>query len=188
MTERRWAVVTALALATVSMVVSQGCATAGGSQRDGMSNRAKTLLLMGGAGLAAGVAGAALAPQSERAGMHALLWGGIAAAGSGGAGLFLFDEEKRRIEAETRAAKFERDLKAFTDEMEPQMIQSQAFGLEKPLPPRLRGLLTPGQWSLYKVDRWSPAGDSELVHQDMILRFNQPQLNPSGRLSERIDQ
>jgi hypothetical protein len=175
MNGRGWAVAATLALAVACMIVSQGCATLG--------NRTKTLLLMGGAGVAAGVAGAALAPAGEHAGMHGLLWGGVAAAGAGGAGLFLFDEEKRRVEAETRAAKLERELKAFSDEVDPEMVASQVIGLEKPLPPRLRGLITPGQWSLYKVDRWSPAGDSELVHQDMILRFNQPQLNPSGRLS-----
>jgi hypothetical protein len=157
----------------VGLLAVSGCST--------MSNRTKTLLLMGGAGLAAGTAGAVLAPPGERPALHGVLWGGAAAAGAGAAGLFLFDEQARREAAELRAAKLEKELTGFGDDVPPELLATNRLGVEKPLPAKFRHLVTPGQWSLYKVDRWVSSTDSELVHQDMIFRFNQPQLNPSGK-------
>lgn len=159
--------------AILIIAASSGCAT--------MSNRTKTLLLMGGAGIVAGTAGALLAPAGERPGLHAVLWGGAAAAGAGATGLFLFDEEAKRRDAEVRVAKLEKELGSFGEESAPELLATNRLGVEKPLPAKFRHLVTPGQWSLYKVDRWLSSNDSELVHQDIIFRFNQPQLNPSGK-------
>ncbi len=161
------------AMVLIALVAASGCAT--------MSNRTKTLLLMGGAGLAAGTAGAMLAPQGERPALHGILWGGAAAAATGAAGLFVFDEQARREAAEVRIAKLEKELGSFGEETAPELLATNRLGVEKPLPAKFRHLVTPGQWSLYKVDRWLSSNDSELVHQDMIFRFNQPQLNPSGK-------
>ena len=167
--------VTALML-TVSVILTlaaNGCAT--------LSNRSKTLLLMGGAAVAAGTIGAMLAPLDENQGAHALLWGGSASAIAGVIGLFAFDEEEARRAAEDRSAHLQKELASCAAESTPELMATHPVGLEKPLPSQFRNLITPGQWSLYKVDRWTSASDSELVHQDLIFRFSQPQLNPSSK-------
>ena len=150
-----------------------GCAT--------FSNRSKTLLLMGGAGAIAASFGAAIAPEGENRGAHAFLWGGGAAALAGAIGLFAFDEEAKSKEAAARAERLQKDLAACTQESAPEILATNQVGMEKPLPSKFRNLITPGQWSLYKVDRWVSSTESELVHQDLVFRFSQPQLNPSAK-------
>jgi hypothetical protein len=154
-------------------IIASGCAS--------MPNRTKTLLLMSGAGAAAGTLGAALTPEGESPIAHSVLWGSVAATTAGVAGLFLFDEEARRREAEAKTARLERELTAFKNDMEPELLATNRLGLSKPLPEKFRHLVTPGQWSLFKVDRWTANSDNELVHQDLIFRFHQPQLNPNGK-------
>jgi hypothetical protein len=151
-----------------------GCAT--------LSNRQKALITMGVAGTTAGVIGVALAPEGENPVAHGVLWGGGTAAVVGALSLFVFDEEARRKQAETQVTKLERELLAFREQTEPELIASSQIGLSKPLPEKFKKLITPGQWSLYQVDRWVSTSDSELVHQDHIFRFSQPQLNPAGAM------
>lgn len=162
-----------LGIVAAATTQATGCAT--------LSNRTKTLLFMGGAALAAGAVGAALAPSDENAGAHAVLWGGAAGAVAGAIGLFAFDEEGRARAADERALRAERELRACGEESEPVPIAGSAVGLEKPLPGRFRSLITPGQWSLYRLDRWVSSGESELVHEDLLFRFSQPQLNPNAK-------
>jgi hypothetical protein len=146
-----------------------------------MSNRSKTLLLMAGSAAVAGGIGAMLAPSTESEIAHGALWGGLAAAGSGAVGLFVFNEESKRRQAEARAAQLERELADFRNESDPELLGVNQLGLSKPLPEKYRNLVTPGQWSLYKVDRWTSSAENELVHQDMLFRFHQPQINPNAK-------
>jgi hypothetical protein len=148
------------------------------------SNRAKTLVFMGSAGAVMGTVGAALTPPSESPVAHGALWGAVAATVAGAAGLFIFDEEARRREAEGRIVKLEKELAAFREASEPVLLGTNRLGVSKPLPDKFKNLVTPGEWSLYRVDRWSLSGESELVHQDMIFRFQQPQLNPGAHPEE----
>lgn len=146
-----------------------------------MSNRSKTLTLMTVSAVTAGTIGAVLAPSDERKLAHAALWGGLSAASTGALGLFIFDEDAKRHEAETKAMKLEKELAAMNAEIAPELIATNRLGLSKPLPEKFKNLITPGEWSLYHVDRWGRAGESELVHQDLLFRFHQPQLNPLGK-------
>ncbi|MEK6706671.1 MAG: hypothetical protein AABZ06_12875 [Bdellovibrionota bacterium] len=165
-----------IVIAAVILIFASGCAT--------LSNRNKTLMAMGLTGAAAGTVGAILAADGENKLAHGALWGGVGAATTAALSLFIFDEEAKRKEAELKATKFEKELAAFRDDNTPELVGSNRIGLEKPLPGRFQHLITPGQWSLYKVDRWVTFGESELVHQDFIFRFSQPQLNPSAKLKE----
>ncbi|MGK5087908.1 hypothetical protein WDW86_10150 [Bdellovibrionota bacterium FG-2] len=146
-----------------------------------MGNRSKTLALMTVSAVTAGTIGAVLAPSDERKFAHAALWGGLSATTTGVLGLFIFDEESKRRESEAKALKLEKDLAAINSEMAPELIATNRLGLTKPLPDKFKNLITPGEWSLYRVDRWASSGENELVHQDLIFRFHQPQLNPMGK-------
>lgn len=157
------------------LLLASGCAS--------LSNRDKILITMGVVGVAAGTAGALLiAPPEDNKLPHAGLWGGLGAATAGIASLFIFDEEAKRKEAEVKIAKLEKEIASMKEETAPELIATNHVGASKPLPEKYRSLVTPGQWSLYQVDRWVSSSDSELVHQDLIFRFHQPQLNPSGKL------
>ncbi|OFZ78437.1 MAG: hypothetical protein A2583_13795 [Bdellovibrionales bacterium RIFOXYD1_FULL_53_11] len=156
-----------------ALIVMSGCAS--------MSNRTKTITGVVIAGAGAGTLGAILAPKEENRAMHGVFWGASAAAVSGIAGLFIFDEESRRKEAELKSEKLSKELAAYREESAPELVASNRAGLNKPLPERFKHLVTPGGWSLFKVDRWVTSSESELVHQDMIFRFHQPQLNPTGK-------
>jgi len=150
-----------------------------------LSNRQKTLITMGVAGTAAGILGAQIAPAGESPLAHGALWGGGATALAAALSLYIFDEDARRREADAKAIRLEKELAAFREGQEPELVSSNLIGLTKPLPEKFKNLVTPGQWSLYKVDRWASSSDSELVHQDYIFRFSQPQLNPVGALNPK---
>ena len=168
-----WWIASVTVFTATLLIVTSGCAS--------MSNRTKTITGVVIAGTGAGALGALLAPKEENRAMHGVFWGASAAAVSGIAGLFIFDEEARRKEAELKADKITKELAAYREESAPELVATNRAGLNKPLPERFKHLVTPGAWSLYKVDRWATTSESELVHQDMIFRFHQPQLNPTGK-------
>jgi hypothetical protein len=149
-----------------------------------LRNRTKTLGLMAGAAIVGGTVGALVAPPSDKAIAHAALWGSVAAASSGAVGLFIFDEEAKRETAEAKASKLERELAEFRSASEPQLISSSDQIGSKDLPQKLKGLVTPAKWSLYKIDRWVTSGDNELIHQDLSFQLNPSQLNPNPNFNK----
>ncbi len=157
----------------ICLSMTFGCAS--------LTNRQKTLITMGFVGVASGVIGAGVAGPGENQPAHGALWGGLGAAGSGALSLFIFDEESKRVAAETKATKLEKELSAYNAETTPELLATSHLGLSKPLPEKFRHLITPGEWSLYRIDRWESSSDSELIHQDLIFRFRESQLNPSGK-------
>ncbi len=160
-------------VASIALLACTGCAS--------LSNRTKTVLLMASTGVAAGTVGAALTPPGENPLAHGALWGSVGAASMGLLGLYLFDEQALRRTAEEKNARLERELAAFREELEPELLATSQIGASsKPLPEKYRNLVRPGEWSLYRVDRWTTSGEGELVHQDLIFQFQQPRLNPSA--------
>ncbi len=140
-------------------------------------NRTKSLVTMAGAAVVGGTIGALTAPKNENAMAHTALWGGVSAASAGAISLFVFDEEAKREAAEARASRLEKELGEFRASIEPQLVGSNEVQTTKNLPDKLKHLVTPAKWSLYRVDRWTTVGDNELVHQDQVFRFEQSQLN-----------
>jgi len=173
LSKNAWCLGVGAVFMVTALLMASGCAS--------MSNRTKTITTMVIAGAGAGVMGALLAPKEDSRLPHGLLWGASAAASTGIIGLFVFDEEARRKEAELKADKITKELAAYREESAPELVATNRAGLEKPLPVRFKHLVTPGGWSLFKVDRWVTSSENELVHQDMIFRFHQPQLNPSAK-------
>lgn len=162
----------------MTTTMTTGCAT--------LTDRQKTLITMGFVGLAAGVTGALVAESSENPLAHGALWGGLGACGAGAFSLFIFDEEVKRERAkaarlEKELAAYEKELAAYNEEINPELLATNHLSLSKPLPEKFRHLIIPGEWSLYRVDRWATSSDNELTHQDFIFRFREPQLNPSGK-------
>lgn len=172
LTKIRWYITVFLIAAIFS-----GCAS--------MSNRTKTLVAMGVAGIAAGTAGAMAAPADENALAHGFLWGGGASALTGAIGMFIFDEQARSRE-------YERELKVAKDELESirwgagmneerLIYESSAGGdSEKGIPDEVKKLLSPGWIRVYQTSAWVKQGDDSLVHQDKVIRIKKPQLIPDG--------
>ena len=149
-----------------------GCAT----------NRAKTLLLMGGVGVVAAGAAYVMTPQDERPEMHALYGGAIGAAAAGVAGLFIFDEQKRSEELDRQATVMRRELEAFRDEgggsHEPRLLYETSAPFGKDIPGEYRALVRPGHWSVYRLNQWVSQGEGAMIHQDRMVKLVPPQLNP----------
>ncbi len=145
-----------------------------------MSNRTKTILAMVGTGLVAGAIGAATAPKDEQPGGHALMWGGLGAASAGVVGLFAFNEEAKREEADRKLEVLTKELSSLRDEgsSEPTLLFQTNAPLGKDPPPEYRNLITPGKWSVYRLNRWVTEGENTLIHQDRMVRMIPPVLSP----------
>jgi hypothetical protein len=118
------------------------------------TNREKILATMG-AGLATGmILGATAKPAGDSATAWMLLGGAAGAAAGAGAGLYLFDEttvtDSLRAENETLKSKLE-TLKLAND---PKLVDQGGSLLNAPLPADAKGLVRPGGWKRYKLDRW----------------------------------
>ena len=153
--------------------ILSGCAS--------VSNRNKTLLFMGGAFVGGATVGALRAPDDESLTLHGALVGGIAAATAGILGLFLFDEQGKRIEAEQHQASIQKEYDDYKKEHEPILLSEGNLGVGAPLPDEVKSLVKPGAWWLYKDDRWIQTNDLEIVHQNFIFRMQTPLLSPVSR-------
>ena len=150
-----------------------GCAT--------LSNRAKTLLLMGGVGMASASLGYALAPSDARPEMSATYFGAVGAAIAGVVGLFVFDEEKRSGELDRQNAVIKKELEAYRDEggsHEPELLYDGSAPFGKEIPTEYQGLVRPGHWSVYRLNQWVTQGEGTIIHQDRLMKLVPPQLNP----------
>lgn len=158
-----------------SLLMQTGCAT--------MSNRTKTLLLMGGVGVAAAAAGYAVAPSDTRPEMSAAYFGAVGAAVGGAAGLFIFDEQKRSEDLERENGAMRKELAAFRDEggssKEPQLLYETTAPFGKEIPAEYSGLVKPGHWSVYRLNQWINQGEGTIIHQDRLVKLVPPQLTPA---------
>lgn len=161
-------------LAVTGLVLSCGCAT----------NRAKTLLLMGGVGTLTAGAAYYLSPKDERPEMHALYGGAIGASGAAIAGLFIFDEQKRSEELERQAVVMRKELDVFRDEgsgaHEPRLLYETTAPFGKDIPSDYQSLVKPGSWSVYKLNQWVSQREGVMVHQDRMITLVPPQLTPKS--------
>lgn len=127
----------------------------------------ETLAYMGGAMVGGAVLGAAQAPKGDDKAMHGLLWGSLASAAVGAALVYTRDDNEiireREIEINTLKMKLSEN-KQLIDGGESQFLESG-------LPDGLQGLMQPGHWSLYKVDKWKKNKKGEFVHQDKVLEI-----------------
>lgn len=166
-------------LAVASLALQTGCASI-----STVSNRTKTLLLMGGVGAAAAAAGYSLAPQDTRPEMSAAYFGAVGAAVAGAAGLFIFDEQKRTEELDRENGIMRKELAAFRDEggssREPQLLYETNAPFGKEIPSEYSGLVKPGHWSVYRLNQWVNQGEGTIIHQDRLVKLVPPQLTPAN--------
>lgn len=158
------------------VLAQSGCAT--------MSNRTKTLLFMGGIGVAAASVGYVVAPQDTRPEMSAAYFGAVGAAAAGAAGLFIFDEQKRADELERQNEVMRKELSAFREEggssREPQLLYETSAPFGKEIPTEYQGLVRPGHWSVYRLNQWVQQGEGTVIHQDRLLKLVPPLLTPAA--------
>ncbi|OFZ53260.1 MAG: hypothetical protein A2428_11810 [Bdellovibrionales bacterium RIFOXYC1_FULL_54_43] len=165
--------------AALCLTLLSGCAS--------MSNRSKTLVAMGVAGIAAGTLGAMSAPAGEQPIAHAALWGGGAAAIVGVTGLFIFDEQARSREYERQLNVAKQEIDAIrwgAGANEEKLIFESSGTQDKAIPDELKKLLSPGWVRVYQTSMWVKQGDDSLVHQDKIVRIKKPQLIPNNDSNE----
>ena len=156
-----------------ALLCATGCAT--------LSNRAKTILLMVGAGSVGATVGALTAPADENKAAHGLMWGGASAAVAGASGLFLFDSEsdKEKLSAENR--RLSAELERFSKETEPIPVGSVRDGAD--MPSQVRELIHPGRWQLYQIGekgQWLKQTEHKWVHQDQLLMYLPGGISPGG--------
>jgi len=153
-----------------------GCAT--------MSNRTKTILAMAAVGVVAGTVGAMSAPADENPVGHGLLWGGLGASSTGALGLWLFDEHKRSSELERESEALKKELSVYRIEAEGgrELVGEAPAKFVKDLPDSVAGLVRPGHWKVWKLDKWINEGENRMVHQDKMIEIAPPQLNPNAGL------
>ncbi len=161
------------------LTVTPGCAT--------MSNKTKTILSMIGVGFVVGTVAANVAPQNDNPTAHGVMWGASGAVVTGIASMYLYDDEGKKKEAERKLEVAQKELSVFRNESEangsPVEVESES-GLSRDLPTEYKGLVKPGQWSVYKINNWVSQGENSLVHQDKILRIDPPQFQPSNQTTK----
>ncbi|HRK07533.1 MAG TPA: hypothetical protein PLZ57_07165 [Pseudobdellovibrionaceae bacterium] len=150
--------------AIFSLFCFTGCAT---------TNTGKTLQTMAIAG-AAGVLYGLSRPEHRE--QNAALYGGLAAASAGAAGLLIWntdsESERFRKEAQTLSEELDR-IRA------PRRILESPATFGAKIPAKYRSLVQPGSWRVSEIDQWVEDGENRLIHQGLVMELVPPSLNPS---------
>ncbi len=162
-------------LAAIALLtVSSGCAT--------WSNRTKTIVATIGTGIVVGTVASQFAPQGEQPVAHAMIWGGPSAAAAGIISLFIFDEEKRSTEFERQMGVLKKELDSLrgesTGSSQPTLLYETSAPFGEAVPNEYKKLVSPGQWSVYRLNQWVSQGENTLIHQDRMLKLIPPVLSP----------
>lgn len=148
----------------LALCLLAGCAT---------TNSGKTLQTMAIAGAAGVLYGLSRAEHREQ---NAALFGGIAAAGVGAAGLMIWNTDKEserfRLEAQTLSEELDR-IRA------PRHILESPATFGAKIPAKYRSLVQPGSWRVSEIDQWVEDGENRLIHQGLVMELVPPSLNPS---------
>lgn len=146
-------------------------------------------MLMGAMAAAGAAGGYALAPNNEKPEMHAAFGASVGAATGALIGLFAFDEERRSAEFERQAIALKKELDAIRDESvasggatEPKLLYETSAPVGREIPSEYQGLVSPGRWSVYKLNQWVTQGDGVIIHQDRMVKLIPPQLTPRSKL------
>jgi hypothetical protein len=148
----------------LALCLFTGCAT---------TNSGKTLQTMAIAGAAGVLYGLSRAEHREQ---NAALYGGLAAASAGAAGLLIWntDHESERYRKEAQIVSEELDrIRA------PRRILESPATFGAKIPPKYRSLVQPGSWRVSEIDQWIEDGENRLIHQGLIMELVPPSLNPS---------
>lgn len=135
----------------------------------------------------AGAAGVLVAQQRpENRAAYSAMYGGIAAAGAGVAGLYVHNPEGKSKQLEKENA----ELRLKVDQaFSPRLESSSPGTMGGRIPDKYRRLVSPGEWRVYAIDQWVEDGENRIVHQDKIMELIPPSLLPAqGALTKGSQQ
>lgn len=104
---------------------------------------------------------------------YSSLYGGVSAAVAAALTVYLDDPDKEveRLRSEIRM------LSGAADTFEKGQVTHQSpatFGAK--VPEKYRGLIDPGEWRVYQIDRWREDGENRLVHESAVMELSPPSL------------
>ncbi|WP_374032897.1 hypothetical protein [Bdellovibrio bacteriovorus] len=111
--------------------------------------------------------------RSEYKPTYSTMYGGVAAATAAALTVYFDDSDKEveRLKAEIRM------LSGSADAFEKAQMTHQSpatFGAK--VPEKYRGLINPGEWRVYQVDRWREDGENRMVHETSVMELIPPSL------------
>lgn len=140
------------------------------------TNKKKIIASMAG-GLIAGVAiGAAAKPEGDPAAAWMTLGGASGAAAGATIGLLIFDEQTVSDDLRDQNSKLKIQLDQLKTQNDPKLVDSGASLLNAPLPTDAKGLVKPGGWKRYRLDRWVQDNENKNVwyRQTEMFEFELP--------------
>lgn len=152
------------------------------------TNRTKQILLTTIAASTAGTIGALTSPKDESSMAHFLMWGGTAGTVAAISSMYIYENEKVQKDLELQIQSLRSDLDTQNKKGEPKLEQITIDPIYKSIPKNMNQMIQPGQWKLYKLDRWVEDGDNRLIHQDKLLEIIPSQLIPKSNLSTNNQQ
>ncbi len=115
--------------------------------------------------------------RSDYKATYSALYGGLGAALAAAVTIYMDDPDRdvERLRSEIRmlsgqAETFERS----------QMTHQTPATFGAKVPEKYRGLISPGEWRVYQIDRWREDGENRLIHETSIMELVPPSLR-SGR-------
>ncbi|WP_374035774.1 hypothetical protein ACES2I_08815 [Bdellovibrio bacteriovorus] len=150
----------------VSVLMFSGCSSLNTKERVW-----RNMAIAGAAGVLVGQS------RSEYKSTYSTMYGGVAAATAAALTVYFDDSDKEveRLRAEIRM------LSGSADAFEKSQVTHQSpatFGAK--VPEKYRGLINPGEWRVYQVDRWREDGENRMVHEDKIMELVPPSLRPGN--------
>jgi hypothetical protein len=170
-----------IAIVVVTLATASGCAT--------MSNRSKTLLFMLGAGAVGAAIGSQTAPDGTSPVAEAAFLGGLSAAAAGGAGLFIFDEQKRADDIERQNLILKEELGAYRGGTDGEggggeLTEQGRVNLEGDLPPDLQDFVHKGRFKhkqyLDRRKNWVVKSDNYMVRECEAFELQPESLRVPG--------
>lgn len=148
-----------------AVLICSGCATSKKSILTGMAV----------SGLVGATTGYQSSPAGENKTAHAALWGAVAAAAAAAVGLYVFDEEKEtdRLRLENRALADQIEKGSSQKEVE---FEKNSKFIPDEFPQEFSSLIKPGNFRVYKIDRWEREGNNRLVYKSKMVELDPPKL------------
>lgn len=156
-------------LVLLALLFSTACAT---------TNRQKTIQAMAIAG-ATGIAyGLSRQTQPQQ---NAALYGSLATAAAGFAGLYVWNSDSEAERLREQANILTEDLDRLRS---PKRIFESPATFGAKIPAKYKSLIQPGSWRVSEIDQWVEDGDNRLIHQGLVMELVPPSLNPIGNRNQ----
>lgn len=160
-------------LSMFSAALLTGCAS--------MSHKEKTIAAMAGAAIIVGTIDANIGENRHTLDAHSVAVGATAAAVTGIASLFYFNDEAKQIESERKLQVAEKEIEALRDQagLSPKLVSETQSTLDGSLPSEYQKLIEPGKSQVYRLNQWINQGENVLIHQDKMVKMIPAQLKPN---------